>query len=149
MRKFYSAILILVLAACSSQPPQEAQIENSKHEPIYLQISGQQTAEKDKLAIIQHGLASNMAHPAVQAAKQAFINNGYLGMVRQLQDKFCDGRYSETKISNPDFVKLAQSYGLPAMRVNSYDEINSALEFAFNTKGTVIVDFVVEPLESV
>lgn len=77
------------------------------------------------------------------------INNGYLGMVRQLQDKFCDGRYSETKISNPDFVKLAQSYGLPAMRVNSYDEINSALEFAFNTKGTVIVDFVVEPLESV
>lgn len=78
MRKFYLAILILVLAACSSQPPQEAQIENSQHEPIYLQISGQQTAEKDKLAIIQHGLASDMTHPAVQAAKQAFIDNGYL-----------------------------------------------------------------------
>ena len=78
MRKFYSAILILVLAACSSQPPQEAQIENSQHEPIYLQISGQQTAEKNKLAIIQHGLASDMTHPAVRAAKQAFIDNGYL-----------------------------------------------------------------------
>lgn len=114
MRKFYSAILILVLAACSSQPPQEAQIENSKHEPIYLQISGQQTAEKDKLAIIQHGLASNMAHPAVQAAKQAFINNGYLVIT-------FDSRYSLGKSGG----------GVANVRLSTFvDDLQTVIDWA-------------------
>lgn len=75
------------------------------------------------------------------------MNNGYLGMVRQLQQKFYEGRYSETKISNPDFVKLAQSYGLNAIRVSKSDEILPALKYAFSTEGTVVVDFVIEPME--
>lgn len=77
------------------------------------------------------------------------LNNGYLGMVRQLQHKFCGGRYSQTKISNPDFIKLARSYGIFALRVSKVSEINSALEKAFNTDGPVIIDFVVEPEEVV
>ncbi len=75
------------------------------------------------------------------------LNNGYLGMVRQLQDKTCGGRYSQTKISNPDFLKLAESYGAKALRVKSIEEIDDALFKAFSTKGTFIVDFEVEPME--
>lgn len=77
------------------------------------------------------------------------LNNGYLGMVRQLQQKFCGGRFSETKISNPDFVKLAESYGVCAMRVHTEAEIIPALEKAFAIDGPVVVDFIIEPLEVV
>lgn len=77
------------------------------------------------------------------------LNNGYLGMVRQLQEKMCDGRYSATKIFNPDFVKLAESYGLTGIRVTQKEDIELALKKAFDVNGTVIVDFVVEPLETV
>ena len=79
--------------------------------------------------------------------KIMILNNGYLGMVRQLQDKTCGGRYSQTKISNPDFLKLAESYGAKALRVKSIDEVDYALSKAFSTKGTFIVDFEVEPME--
>lgn len=75
------------------------------------------------------------------------LNNGYLGMVRQLQEKSCEGRYSQTKISNPDFVKLAQSYGLNAMEVSSVADIDEALKKAFSTNETFIIDFRVEPME--
>ena len=80
--------------------------------------------------------------------KVLILNNGYLGMVRQLQQGQCDGRYSQTKISNPDFVKFAESYGAKAKRVTKLDEVKSALEFAFNTQGPVVIDFVVEPMET-
>ncbi len=79
--------------------------------------------------------------------KIMILNNGYLGMVRQLQEKLCNRRYSQTKISNPDFLTLAQSYGLNAIRVSSSDEIDDALTKAFEAHGTFIVDFVVEPME--
>lgn len=77
------------------------------------------------------------------------LNNGYLGMVRQLQEKMCEGRYSATKIFNPDFVKLAESYGLTGIRVTQKEDIELALKKMFDVNGTVIVDFVVEPLEIV
>lgn len=75
------------------------------------------------------------------------LNNGYLGMVRQLQDKTCGGRYSQTKISNPDFLKLAESYGAKARKVTTLEDVNAALNDAFSTKGTFIIDFEVEPME--
>lgn len=80
--------------------------------------------------------------------KIMILNNGYLGMVRQLQEKLCDKHYSQTKISNPDFVQLAKSYNIKAERVSNKDEITSALERAFETKGTYIIDFTVEPEEN-
>ncbi len=79
--------------------------------------------------------------------KIMILNNGYLGMVRQLQEKNCNGRYSETKISNPDFVKLANSYGIDAVRVRNLNEVKEALKKAFSTDKTFIIDFVVEPME--
>lgn len=79
--------------------------------------------------------------------KIIILNNGYLGMVRQLQEKLCDSNYSQTKISNPDFVKLAESYGVKALRVTSTDKINEALNQAFSTDEMFLIDFTVEPME--
>ena len=75
------------------------------------------------------------------------LNNGYLGMVRQLQEKFCEQRYSQTQISNPDFVKLAQSYGVEAVRVSSLCDIENAICKAFSNKSPYIVEFIIEPME--
>ena len=56
------------------------------------------------------------------------LNNGYLGMVRQLQERFCEKRYSQTQIHNPDFVMLAKAYGIEAIRVESAQDIDFALD---------------------
>jgi acetolactate synthase-1/2/3 large subunit len=75
----------------------------------------------------------------------AIINNGYLGMVRQWQDLFHNHNYSEVRISAPDFVKLAESYGATGIRVTHTSEIKPAIEKARSIKGPVLIDFVVEP----
>ena len=51
------------------------------------------------------------------AVKIAIINNGYLGMVRQWQELFYGRRYVDTKLWNPDFVKIAEAYDIPGLRV--------------------------------
>lgn len=81
--------------------------------------------------------------------KVVILNNGYLGMVRQLQEKDHAGRYSQTKISSPDFVKLAQSYGLEGIKVNTTAEIETAINTAFQKKGTFILNFEIESMEVV
>ena len=81
--------------------------------------------------------------------KIIILNNGYLGMVRQLQQNNYGERYSQTKISNPDFVKLAQSFGIDATKVKNCNEIEIALEKAFNSSGTFVIDFETEPMETV
>lgn len=75
------------------------------------------------------------------------FNNGYLGMVRQFQEKSCDGRYFATKISNPDYIQLAQSYGIKALRVEKFEDIKFAVETACKSNEPFIVDFVIEPME--
>ena len=75
------------------------------------------------------------------------LNNGYLGMVRQFQEKSCEERYFATKISNPDFVKLAESYGAQGVRVTSLKEVQAAIHKAFEYNGVFIVDFAIEPKE--
>ncbi|MBQ4646490.1 MAG: biosynthetic-type acetolactate synthase large subunit [Candidatus Gastranaerophilales bacterium] len=77
------------------------------------------------------------------------INNGYLGMVRQWQEKIYNEHYSQTKISSPDFVKLAQSYGALGIRVEREEEIIPALEKAIEFDGPVMIDFVCENFEMV
>ncbi|MGI8644368.1 MAG: biosynthetic-type acetolactate synthase large subunit [Thermomicrobiales bacterium] len=75
----------------------------------------------------------------------AVINNGFLGMVRQWQDLFHDRNYSEVRISAPDFVKLAESFGITGIRVTKDHEIMPAIERARSIKGPVVIDFVIEP----
>ena len=76
--------------------------------------------------------------------KIAIINNGYLGMVRQWQQLFYDARYTETPISSPDYLKIAEAYGLPGYRVHKRKEIPGVIQEVKKIKGPVLVEFVVE-----
>jgi acetolactate synthase-1/2/3 large subunit len=79
----------------------------------------------------------------------AVINNGFLGMVRQWQEFFYDGRYSATPMRSPDFVKLADAHGLVGLRVTKRAQIPEAVARARAEKGTVVIDFRVEQEDSV
>ena len=82
--------------------------------------------------------------------KYAIINNNYLGMVRQWQDFFYNKEYTATSYShNPDFVKLAEAYGIPGMRVTDRAQVEMSIRWAMETPGPVLVDFMVEPEENV
>jgi len=81
--------------------------------------------------------------------KIAILNNSYLGMVRQWQEFFFEKRYSGVSLQNPDFVKLAEAYGIPARRAETREEVSDALEFAHKTPGPVLLEFVVEMEEAV
>jgi len=83
------------------------------------------------------------------AVKIAIINNGYLGMVRQWQELFYGRRYVATPLSGPDFVKIAEAYGLPGLRVRHKEEVAPAIEQAMEEQGPFLIDFVVEPEENV
>jgi acetolactate synthase-1/2/3 large subunit len=79
----------------------------------------------------------------------AIINNGYLGMVRQWQEFFYDGRYSATPLRSPDFVKLAEAHGLTGLRVTRREELEATVAAARAAPGTVVIDFRVEQEDSV
>jgi len=79
----------------------------------------------------------------------AIINNSYLGMVRQWQEFFYEERYNQTPMRSPDFVKLADAHGIPAMRVKARHEITAAVEWAQSIKGPALVEFQVEAADIV
>jgi acetolactate synthase-1/2/3 large subunit len=81
--------------------------------------------------------------------KIAVIHNAYLGMVRQWQEMFYGKRYVATPLSSPDFVKIADAYGLPALRVKRREEVAPAIEKAMAEPGAFLIDFIVEPEENV
>jgi acetolactate synthase I/II/III large subunit len=76
--------------------------------------------------------------------KVAIMNNGYLGMVRQWQQFFHSRNYSETPITGPDYVKLADAYGHTGMRVTRREDVADAIRRAMQIEGTVIIDFSIE-----
>ncbi|HUO04835.1 MAG TPA: biosynthetic-type acetolactate synthase large subunit [Candidatus Binataceae bacterium] len=71
------------------------------------------------------------------------LNNYYLGMVRQWQEKFYYERYSYSAMSVPNFVKLADAYGAHGFRVEHAKDLAPTLKKAFATSGPVIVDVVI------
>src|SRR5215472_8833449 len=78
--------------------------------------------------------------------KIVLLNNFSLGMVRQFQDDFYGGVRSEVDLTEmPDFVKLADAYGLPGLRVESADQMGEAFDFAERTPGPVLIDFRIDP----
>lgn len=82
--------------------------------------------------------------------KIIIINNGYLGMVRQWQEILYKKRYSETKlIGNPDFVKLAESYGIKGMKIDKKSDVEVAIKEAKDYKKPILIDFIVEEEENV
>ena len=73
--------------------------------------------------------------------KIVIINNGFLGMVRQWQELFWRGRYSQVQLANPDFVKLAEAFGCPASRVTRTDEVEDAIrKLLAHTDGPILLE---------
>jgi len=81
--------------------------------------------------------------------KIAILNNNYLGMVRQWQELFYKRRYSATHLNNPDFVKVAEGYGVRGMRVTKERDVKKAIKEAIKYKGPFLIDFWIEEEENV
>ena len=81
--------------------------------------------------------------------KIAIMNNGYLGMVRQWQELFYGRRYVATPLKSPDFVKIAEAYGIEGVRVTDKALVEAAIDRAMRCQGPVLLDFVVEGEENV
>lgn len=79
--------------------------------------------------------------------KILLFNNGYLGMVRQWQTLFFDGRYSGTPMLSPDFGLIAEAYGIPYQKVEKKEDVEPALQKAMQYKGAIITEFVCDPSE--
>ena len=82
--------------------------------------------------------------------KFAIMNNNFLGMVRQWQEFFYEKSYVATNYThNPDFVKLAEAFGMLGIRVTDKSQIRSAIDRAMEYDGPALVDFIVEEEENV
>ncbi len=81
--------------------------------------------------------------------KIAIIDNGFLGMPRQWQELLYSKRYVASRLVGPDFVKLAESYGIPGLKVEFKEEVVPAIQRAMSEPGPFLIDFRVEPEENV
>ena len=79
----------------------------------------------------------------------AIINNGYLGMIRQWQEFFYDRNYEASPILSPNFVKLADAFGIRSVAVTQRSQVVPTVEMAHNHNGPVLIDFQVEQEDSV
>jgi acetolactate synthase-1/2/3 large subunit len=81
--------------------------------------------------------------------KVIILNNNFLGMVRQWQELFFDKRYSFTELHNPDFIKLAGAFDIPAKKVVKGTELESAIDEMLKTDGPYLLEIVVEKEDNV
>ncbi|MCM3783342.1 biosynthetic-type acetolactate synthase large subunit [Neobacillus mesonae] len=119
---------------------------------------GAQMAHPDRLVISINGdggmqmCSQELAICAINKipVKIVVINNQVLGMVRQWQELIYDNRYSHIDLSgSPDFVKLAEAYGVKGLRATNKDEAQKIWAEALETDGPVLVEFVVSKEENV
>ena len=76
--------------------------------------------------------------------KIILLNNSYLGMVRQWQELFFEERYSSTRMKNPDFVKVADAYGIKGRKVTRREELDGAIREMLGHDGAYLLEVVVE-----
>ena len=81
--------------------------------------------------------------------KVMILNNGYLGMVRQWQELFFRRRYSQTELSNPDFVAIAAAYGMEGRRVSERAELDVSIDDMLSSEAPYLLEVVVEREENV
>jgi acetolactate synthase-1/2/3 large subunit len=119
---------------------------------------GVQIAHPDALTVCVTGEASFMMNiqelsTLVQyrlPVKIFILNNRYMGMVRQWQQMFHGCRYSESYMDSlPDFVKLAEAYGMTGLRCDKVEEVDSYIQKMCDTVGPVILDMMVDQNENV
>jgi acetolactate synthase-1/2/3 large subunit len=100
---------------------------------------GFQMTSPELATIVQENLDINIA----------IVNNGYLGMIRQWQETFYEKNYECSPIFSPDFVKLADAFGIPAVAVATRAEVKTAVAAARSRKGPFLINFLVEPEDTV
>jgi acetolactate synthase-1/2/3 large subunit len=76
--------------------------------------------------------------------KMLLLNNNFLGMVRQWQELFFDERYSNTRMTNPDFVKLVSAYGIAGEKVDQRTILKAAIQRLWDSKEAYFLEVVVE-----
>ncbi len=81
--------------------------------------------------------------------KIIILNNHYLGMVRQWQEIFYNRRYAGTPLKNPDFVKVAEGYGIKGIKIKKPAEVKKAVQEILSAKRAVLADFWIEEEENV
>ena len=81
--------------------------------------------------------------------KMVILNNHFLGMVRQWQELFFEKRYSFTEILSPDFVKVADAYGIPGSHVSDRNKLDDVIKAMFDTKGPYLLEVNIEKEDNV
>ena len=111
--------------------------------------------QRHGLAILEMALSNEYAKFSTAVEnnldlKIILINNGHHGMVRQWQTLFFNKNYSCCKFDlNPDYVKIAQSYGAKSFKIESPKHLESSIKEGFSTKGVVLMEVVVDHTEMV
>lgn len=111
----------LVACACSNQS-NKVWIQNAQKEQLYVQVDGLENAAHHKMAIIQHGLASNMEHGAVQTAKKAFLDNGYVVIAFDSRYSLGEGNNDVEKVRLSTFVADLETVANWAKTQSFYSE---------------------------
>nr|MDA3816681.1 thiamine pyrophosphate-dependent enzyme [Prolixibacteraceae bacterium] len=81
--------------------------------------------------------------------KVIILNNNFLGMVRQWQELFFEGRYSFTELKNPDFVHLSGAFGIPSKRIEKGADLEAAIAEMIDTDGPYLLEVHVEKEDNV
>lgn len=79
--------------------------------------------------------------------KILLFNNGYLGMVRQWQTLFFDGRYAGTPMKSPDFGFIARAYGIGYQKIEKKEDVLPGLKKAMSHEGAILTEFICDPSE--
>ncbi len=101
---------------------------------IFVGDGGLQMTIQEFGTIMEHGVD----------VKIILLNNSYLGMVRQWQELFFEERYSSTRMKNPDFVKVADAYGIEGRKVTQREELDGAIREMLEHDGAYLLEVVVE-----
>jgi acetolactate synthase-1/2/3 large subunit len=83
------------------------------------------------------------------AVKIAILNNGFLGLPRQWQELLYEKRFVGSPLYGPDFVKLADAYGIPGLKVRRKEQVIPAIDKAMAHNGPFLIDFGIDPEENV
>ncbi len=111
--------------------------------------------EKEVIAFIGDGgfqmtlQELGMCHQWDVGVKIVLLDNEYLGMVRQWQQLFFDKRYSSVSLKNPNFVKIAEGFGVPGKTITKPEELDAALQEMLDAKGPYLLHVRVEKEENV
>ncbi len=118
---------------------------------------GAQVGRPGELVIDIDGDASYLMTAMEQATmaqyklpvKVAILNNNFQGMVRQWQQMFYKSRFSNTEMHNPDFAKMAESFGIRGIKCELKEDILKTVEAMIKHDGPCVVDFLCEANENV